>query len=249
MGIRLHKVIGYGLADLKVEKKKIADPRVTDTHVTNDNLHEDEDKSSITAYGKWLKKHVEAGVEDPENEDLDHIERWIARTKKSERYTDDWYGTVVKSFPEVDNSWWSEGVICITPLTYRKEWQHYDDSIDYALNQERSVKSRGHGTEQSVRVLRLNPFPFEGRYRDLRTGEELESFKAGRIHSLARRGETSEADTAANHLFGFENYADFDANTNILVPESVRTLAAWMDLFTDPNQWMRLKPMILTYWS
>jgi hypothetical protein len=248
MGIRIHKVLGYGLTGPLAELEEVV------------NLDEDylEGLWELDAadYLKFLETKYQITedytAEDVINSGVDDgstILTFMRLATDKEKFPA-WKRLHVSEELE-DGS----AAVVMLPQAYAKEWYRNDDSIDYTeftymLEQDPTADIR-----DDVKVLQSSPFPFSGQYMNARTGELLTpSGIASELKWL--HGESNSTDTKVLQArekmavkAGFESSEDYRKNTAPYIPQDIRNQVEWMGFLKNPSDVLRLRPMILTYWA
>jgi hypothetical protein len=228
MGIRIHRVLGYGLTDL-VPK----DPRVNwDSPLLAG-------EASARDYYSWLEARREASPETfrfsmdwamLRHDGAEACGRWPWAVHDSE------YG-----LPEV---------LVVRPATMT-DWSRYDDTIDYMTE---TYPWREDSQSNHVQVFAHGPFPFNGSYMDKRDGRRLPDlvFPWWQIQNSRQRDPDQDALGALDVFsleMGFAGHAEAKENIVPEVPDEIRDLAEFGQLFTKPDVWLQLRPVLYTYWS
>jgi hypothetical protein len=119
MGIRVHKVLGYGLTDLKVGQDfRIDDPRVNPQGILHADWNENGKRWSKGIYRDWLvKKKGEYGSD-----------RFTIEMEEAGCVQEGWRPQ--QSFVH-DAEQGMGNILCVIPAAYYHEWRRYDDAIDY----------------------------------------------------------------------------------------------------------------------
>lgn len=223
MGIRVHKMMGYGLIDVSEE-----DVRLNRESPLFD--YELGGQDNLDRYFAWLAERDRFDV-------AKSLEGEPGRRHSTVQECIEW-GTVDGGMANV---------LCIRPLAWN-DWYRYDDAIDYAEQTYLQDEQR-----DSVQVIDYALYPHSS-YMDSRTGERVGGGKVD-IHFWmnARRGDdrTKALGTLDElaRLGGFESHADAEAHCVPLVPDEVRWLAEFAEVFTDPSTVLSLRPMIYTWWA
>jgi hypothetical protein len=230
VGIRINKVIGYGLDDVVTENGAISDPRINPDSPLLTGIDEDGDD-----YWTFLERIAEAGDETAQHElllmkmltDREADTRWLV-THQAE------YGL--------------PNVLVVRPVGF-PDWHRHDDPIDY----QEEVLREDHPDPRAVRPLG-GLYPFNGLHMDVRTGERIE----GTMVNTWRRAASSTSEDEENRLavldllargFGYADHAEAERFVAPLVPHEVRHVCAWGKLFTSKEVCFQLRPLIYTYWA
>jgi hypothetical protein len=215
MGIRIHKVLGYGLVDFKFENWKFVDERFND--IQPFIYDENPESWNISNYIKWLKKF------DTFDAKFESI------SLKEEPSTENLADCFVHK-----GEYGDPNIFVIMPPVFRKQWRRYDDIIDY------------YGETQCVnwhKVLYDGIQPYTGNFIDNRSGKEV----VDGIAYFTFRNKKFKDELAKK--LGFKDSRECDKYLTPKIPECVKYLCEYCNLFKDKSTVWQLKPMIYTYWS
>lgn len=137
-------------------------------------------------------------------------------------------------------------VLVVRPV-WLPAWRRVGDHLDHAGEL---------GTTQGGARLEYLPsamWPYSNLFMDSFTGAELgdgvEAFvRATRSDTLNELGDAAR-DDLARATTGFGSFAEACRRVVPGVPSAVRALAAWGQLFTDPDVVHQLRPALYTWWS
>jgi len=256
MGIRIKKVLGYGLTDLKVD----ADNRIIDPRINPKSRLFSYEKSEVKETEKYLKFLNERKELEPDNfgivMEIMALEQVIS-DKKSFYYSP-------RSCVTHEDEGGLPEVLVITPFGSLSEWTRSDDNLDYYQDFSR----RGDNfSEPLVELIDMNLYPYDAYYLNANTGEKVNidyvnvwrrlkdkhaEDKALRLTdpNIEIKNEvTDEAILALAQKMGFSDPEDLGKNLAQQIPESLTYLNEWGKLFTDPKYLLDLRPMIYTYWN
>jgi hypothetical protein len=244
MGIRIHKVLGYGLERVK----RGAGGEWNDLRINS--------KSKLFKYGKSDKTQPFYDFLDAKAQNGDHDAKMeLILLKNAEAHEQK------KSYPhipiphetlsyQVESSRVSP--LVITPLLHVNEWKRSDDSIDYYQNFVTNPKT---GMRDTVKLIHAGIYPYEGRYIDSRDGHLIDheykmvwQFLSEDKNSVeeSKRAEV-RSETAIK--MGFASSEEVDLYMKPSVPQSIINLAECYELFTNPLTVYQLEPMIYTWWG
>lgn len=146
MGIRIHKILGYGLIDVEHGKHDIADGRFTKKFINSYKTYPDVWK--FEDYKKWLQKFsdFESRFEVASLQNLD--------------------SDISRCFV-YDGEYGDPNVFMVIPPAHRGNWYRYDDIIDYY---EESVKN---GSVNWHKHLNYGIYPYSSAFMDSRTGRRV----------------------------------------------------------------------------
>ena len=230
MTLRIHKTIGYGIADIVVNNGKVADDRFNQDGFLCNEKSQGDDKYHLQSFFDRLCEN------DPE--------KWMV-----ELYSMDFHAALLCEcvhFTTIED----KGVLCLCPPNKCQVWTREDDVIDYCQESKTVGKSHceflGHGIP-SYRYL-----------MDSRSGRKLPTIIAMEFLALSNtyknctmdveryKIEGSLADLASELQFGTIDEAA--ANIAPLVPEVVAEFCKFLRVFKDERTILSLRPMILSYW-
>jgi hypothetical protein len=242
MGIRIRKIMGYGLADLHLdEEQQLADPRLRKNVQKSLN-------QPIMGYAEWLRALHEA---DPKN-DMVADDRWrfpyredgSKQLAKVEGKARDWITLLDGEEYSLTDG---HGLILFQPYGF-KDWYRYDDDMDYVQHSLQHDMEGDDALAPTVQYLPYNPYPHDGNYRRRDTGELIRSPWLTDMNRALHQGDDVIATFAAEKM-GFASVADYQLNVYQAPPNNVIEFATWTGIFKDPTTARFLKPMLLTYWS
>lgn len=229
MGIRVHKFLGWGLTDVKPEDERIN-------------------------WDTWLLGYE--GAPSPE----DYL-AWLEKRQDDQRFTLDY--AHLKHLPPPSGKWDRDRdmtgcavhrdefglpeVLVLRPLAHH-DWFRFDDTIDYM---EETYPWTDGSQQNRVKVYDHGPFPYNAAYMDMRDGRVLprDVMTWWRLQSDASG---SDDKAKALEIFakgcGFASHAEALENVRPEVPEEIRDLAEFAQLFTHAGVWRQLRPLLYTYW-
>lgn len=234
MGIRVHKLMGYGLTDVKSEKYSIKDPRVNPQGIIADH----EGVFAAADYMTFLKKQVMRKDIDTWNAAFEHGVLKSLKTKKD--------ADVRRSFV-YDGEYGLDNVLVVVPFSQFPEWFRYNDTIDYTEESHRGRVQRDYQCINHFTEIPGGFHPWDNLYWDKRTFKKVSWSLMEHKHNEKFFAE-EELDKLVQ-MHEFSSWSEFKENAVPIVPECVRLLCEWGQAFTDPNVWTQLKPMIYVYWS
>lgn len=235
MGIRVHKCIGYGLTDVKTDKK---DQLIDDRFDPLGYLYADfEDREATWTPEGWVtyyKNHVECP--------------WQTGFYKEKHYQG-W------DFDEIvihETEYGLPNVLLLMPPLEHKSWRRYDDIIDYT---EESARPRGQVNR--FEVLNAGIWPHTARYTDLRTNKPADRlahdfwFSVRSAIQASRRRRPVHMENARNYAerMGFASVAEAEYFLAPEVPEEIQLMCKFLCLFSDEDTIYQLRPMIYVYWG
>lgn len=232
MGTRINRTIGYGLTDVANKDYEITDSRINpDSFLLRGKVPPIEDYIAFTESG------LGEGEDAFEVRLETHMLRECTGRDASSQGLCTWnteYG-----LPEV---------LLLRPFGFSR-WHRHDDPIDYeeAMLRETSMEPR---VERTVGGI----YPWNGLHMDVRTGERIQ----GNLVNAWRRVVNAECKDGEDDLpllnrlaqaMGFKDHAEAEQCIAPLVPSEIRRLCEWGNLFTSPDVWRQLRPLLYTYWA
>jgi hypothetical protein len=236
MGIRIHKILGYGLTDVKVEDYQIVDERFDQKGYTS---------GEITPPGKTHRQLFLNFCK----ERLEKYEYMLLH-EEALRRNREWriYDSIC-----FDPEYGKPEVFMISP-PFSDQYSRYDDIIDY--HEEAAVYLNA-----APRVVEIpgGIYPWSGLYFDRRTGKglpriaELKFMQASSIMSELDDDDKGKykalLDEWARKEFGFDGLDHALENVGPMIPNEVKALCNWLHLFKEEKTIWQLRPLLYVYWS
>lgn len=265
MGIRIHKVLGYGLTDFKGFDK---DPRINPKF----DYTSADDKYNATAFKEYFTqrylelKDIREKTKNPYAREYGLEWNCYFRNETYDKNIADGYpqrdhidaakngfyfydSVCYDSFCEESDDPYP---ICFTTPIY-SDWYRYDDIIDYYEN----------SNEDGVKLLNRPIYPHDG-FEYIKDGS-----RAKDIHEILRhinylkderyvgipREKMDEVlcnNTELNDMCQYRvgvNYSEFWDTVNFMVAPIVYEYLRFTGIFINEQEIRKLKPMILTYWN
>lgn len=240
MGIRINKMVGYGLADVAVADGKITDPRV---NACSPLLTYDYE-ATTDAFLAWL---------DGRGDDDSRVEASTLRSLTVDRADArriDPLSAVVSNL-----EYGLPNVLCVRPM-WMPDWHRSDDTIDW-IEETYLGPDRQEPINPRVDVLPHGIYPYSGSYMDARTGQRLDHSVMNWIRAVSSgRADTELLDMLAMTIRPrgggealFTGRADAQQHVAPSIPETIALLAEWGRLFTDPSVVLQLRPMRYVWWA
>lgn len=242
MGIRIHKMCGYGLTDVVED-----DPRINyKSPIFTYEIGGDD------ALRDFVKFSTSRTLTAPTLLDYQFVQQQLDRTDKipyREKYD-------IQDCVE----WGTEdgglqNVLCLRPVT-SNDWRRGDDMLDWL--DETYVHGSNDTLASTLKVLPHGIYPYSGLYMDKRTGKRVMGHE---VMTWVRAWTNIEKDQQEEMLAKDPSVLDeitttfgmtsVEAHENIVpeVPDEIRNLAEFLELFTDENTWKDLRPMMYNWWS
>jgi hypothetical protein len=238
MGIRIHKVIGYGLVNIKHNEGKIQDSRFHPDGYLLTEEEEREERWTPAGYLDFLTVEQER-LNKNRRENFNFLmecEAEIGYITDQKKW--DFYDCVIHQ-PEYG----LPNVICIVPVSEEKHWRRYDDIIDYTEHSHVS-RTTGNDADDTVLVFNQGIPPYHHDFWDTRTHQLLDSV-AMSLFPIA----TPDRKAILAKKLGFESIQDVYMFARPVVPYGVRLMCRYLNLFSDPVTENLLQPLRYIYWS
>lgn len=242
MGIRINKVIGYGLTDVIADTDNWNlknDPRFNQKGYFGMDCETQEDSFSVEGFKEYLEKKIESLVEgDFSRMELMLTKRFLEDTKLHGI----WEGAVY------DMEFGNPEVMVFVPLTSVNRWKRYDDMIDYydPVN-----SSQDSGIENSLIKLNRALYPYDS-YVNIKSGVpvRLNSLQWQTLIFIKNRGDDGlkDGDVILSEL-GVESREELEKYIVPTIPEELIELIKYLKIFNDEKDIYQLRPMIYGYWS
>lgn len=223
MGIRVKKIVGYGLTDLKHDEDGQPDDDRLDPEGYLLSDCEDQERWTVKGYHEFLTRHGCAPFDKkPYTPFMDMMIFHTGTANKKPHQLDDVWGPWNSVLH--DGEFGIPSVVVVVPfcMAVRGEggrWSRYDDIIDYC------EETTGYDQLRRVVELRNGIHPFDGQFENL-DGTHLDVWEM-----LVRR------DTQGRNDY------------RVSVPNEVRALCGYLKLFKDIETARALKPLLYVYWS
>lgn len=230
MGIRIKKILGYGLTDIVKNDERFA-------RQPNDAWEwiDEHDQEFVPAYLTWVREQRDETDRHP----LEAIMLGSAQTDRK-RYR----GNPTEMFTYNDE-FGDPAVMCVTPACC-PDWTRHDDMLDYC---EHTIDHQDDGAVPIVRPYPGSLYPWND-YVDVRTGRTVrDAFDIRRTGKYLRPRAHEEVCPEILTRNGFTSFDDAEANLAPMIPSSVRFLCEWAGLFKEPKSVYLLRPLIYSYWS
>jgi len=247
MGIRIHKVIGYGLDDFKGFDK---DDRINPDF----NYDEYANQSDNADHMQKFKAHFEKEYlrRKEVRNGLDYSFEWSYYFDSKTLGQKPTYNNHIDSVDGSDffhyHGEYEDSNVLLFSCPLFSDWYRYDDIIDYC---ERTTTNSGSSDE--VVEIEGGIYPYSGSYRKIDDG----SVSKG-IEVLQHKNYLKESKPSHDELLAKMNefclavigmtYIEFKKTTNTVIPNIIFEYARFCGMFKDDSEIRRLKPLLYTYW-
>lgn len=228
MGIRIHKVIGYGLTDIKCKQNNIVDPRINPEGFLCADWETKEEKWTLKKFREWLESKRSSLVSENDKFILNwactNVEQSIEKNRK------DPYDYLIHG-----TEYLMPKVFCAYPVGH-DDWHRSDNIIDYV-----EVKR----SANSVKKLKNPIYPYID-FWDNRTGKMVD---AGQACWFMRDINAKREPCIENiEQMGFMNKQECLAHLKPMVPLEIRYLLEYCEVFTKPEFVFQMEPILYIYW-
>jgi hypothetical protein len=232
MGIRVNKVLGYGITDIKLDK--------------NENIIDERTNQDIL-YGIDNYFYIEDFIDYVKEQDNNKISKTllisnINSLKGNEKIEDNLFNLIT-----YDYEYGSDKTLLITPISCL-HWSRRDDTIDY---HEETVL---YNQRTSIVELKNGIFPWTGSYISRKTGERFTNTGNVPKYSIAHQFMITEPEKDELRLeyaksLNYKSIDEAEDDIGIFIPDEVRLFCEFTKLFTDNKYINYLKPLLYVYWS
>ena len=213
MGIRIHKILGYGLTNVKSESYRIQDKRFNPNGIFGLDWEAREEKYTIKGFQTWLEKKLEStDLQWDEKADI----QWQLKSLKEPKFY------CLENLLIWNSDYGLSKVFCVIPSMHYGQWHRYDDSIDY----HEETNSHRNQVNRCKKLKSIFPYSI---YCDTRTGER-KSFDL----CLAFLSPHCDQEYYAQKL-GFKSVKECRKYLKPSAPYSVRHLVEYCDIFSNPK--------------
>jgi hypothetical protein len=252
MGVRIHKVLGYGLIDVKPDKYDIlGDSRFNpDGYFGIDQELANEEDFTQEKYIEYLQKQKAIFEEqcekneNPENlsckyeatMDLAIDSHFFQRLKLQGKTWD-----ISKCFA-YQSEYGMPNVMCVVGSCFCESHNRYADDIDYYEERIKKPESINY-----YNVLPQGIYPYEGLYFNKNTGEELHCDIAGYFY--LKEVERFERAEIIAKSFGFDNGKHLEESVKPVIPDPIKAICKFAKIFKDDKTILDLIPILYVYWA
>lgn len=249
MGIRLQKLLGYGLADIQLdENNTMIDPRIN-LAAFSDYGAESIQRKSMVGYRKWILENEPQTPLDEEAElSYDDI-RYLSRSAADEDLAPQKATDFIHLLSEGQLLPGSKGILLCQPYLTSKEWTRSDDIFDFVENQKDNADTKDYTDAPKVKLLPYGIWPYDGQYVDVLTGKILTSRQWRVIRTAKENKAENSFLTKVLDELGYESVEEAHQRVVPKVPAELHSLLNWANIFTNTGFIRNLKPMVVTFWQ
>ncbi len=249
MGIRIHKVMGYGITNFKGEK----DPRFTPKFFDNEWQ---EDDSTVEDLLKWALKNpkpiLEAG-----GADFSMLKYMLEKGYKESdivksellAYTPEVRKQSLVSCVTYEEEFGLKNVVVFQPYNMAKNWKRYDDDIDYAeasrihVNNINKLKDCWSG----LYPHNANMYRFRG---EPVAGWDDEHYLKGVLGVSEYSIRVGYWDRKIKPIAPPDILKDLKENWRCSIPVEITANLLYLGIVKDVKSFINeLRPMVYTYWG
>ena len=227
MGIRINKMVGYGLIN-----------------VTNDVFHSEFfDKlydHELPDYFEWL----ETLPKDEHEIFFEAVMKKAYEKKPTFKYPDlpDSCFNMDKNVDKKDHLL----SFCIRPL-YHQNWYRYGDTLDHI--EQSILGTDDYKIVSATQYLEVGIFPYNGFFVSTLTGESISIELMNTVNALL--GILDDEIIISEYLsqIGFTTINQFKHCVKPKIPDEIVRICQYFDMFHSPSVVQSLRPMYMSWWS
>ncbi len=231
MGIRINKVLGYGITDIKLDHNE----NIIDKRINLDVLY------------KLNTFVIDEFIDYIKEQDINKIEKTLLISSIKSIMNEEKIEENLSDYIIYDPEYGSNTTLLIAPITC-PHWSRRDDTIDY--HEETTLY------EQRTRVFELKNgiFPWTGSYISRKTGKRFTNTGNVPKHNIARQFKITEPEKDELRLeyaksLNYRSIDEAEEDIGIFIPEEVRLFCEFIGVFKDNKYINYLKPLVYVYWS
>ncbi|VAW58919.1 hypothetical protein MNBD_GAMMA08-1552 [hydrothermal vent metagenome] len=256
MGIRIHKVLGYGLTDVQYDEKnwEITDPRFNPNgYFGIQDVFDREEAFTDKGFDEYVNE-IDGDTGDKFNNlyilqcgRKEALEKNGHTSKNGDLLYN--YKDSIESSVTYDSEYGDSNIMVFTPPYWGKYWIRYDDSIDYYDSQHYDEDG---GIINGHQMLNRPIYPFDG-YQDNRTTPPtIITHTDFRLYVDSRDFKKSYANTMRENLkerMAFNSDEEIEQAINPIIPLELVELLKYLKVFNDEKIIYTLRPMLYWYWG
>lgn len=245
MGIRVHKMIGYGINNLVED-----DPRV-EINILQNFCNEELNGKDFLKFIKSEKEEIIEAIlsEEGSQEQAELAYKFLVGWKEEKGFKK------YENYKSVgyDDEFGLGNVLLLTPPSMAGNWSRYNDSIDW------SEETQNHNQAARYQLLNHPLYPFDFKYALLRGAKKFSVEEIKQNSSLVGRRslEQYDARVLTSDIMNLMSYGEntpfkqeFMASYRPALPAELVAFMLWSRAFTDLDAMKdSLRPMLYVYWS
>ena len=242
MGIRINKVLGYGLTDVKTTGKYneiLDDPRLNPKGYFAMHTEDQEEKFTDAGFDAFLDENKE----DPDDivNDLSVLRHLRDREREENTHN---YRTGISHRLIYDSEFGLPNVMVFQPPVFGSDWSRYDDIIDYYDPQQQAEDG---GCGLGYHMINRAIYPFES-FCDHRENPPAVLKGNDWHHYIDAKNSERMVEYALKEL-GFETEEEMHQMIHPMIPKELIALLKYCKVFAKDEYIYQLRPMIYWYWS
>jgi len=243
VGIRIHKMLGYALTNVEADTNKweITDPRFNKDGYMFDM---EEQKFSVDGFKAYLTKQIIAAQNDEDQRfDLKLILRGLESNK------DDMFSRPISGLHqciEYDMEFGESEVFLVVPPSCAKEWNRYDDAIDYYDPTNEAIDG---GIANSVIPIDRPLWPWDSLMNTKTNPPSKLDYTQTHQYNLWKNDNIVTDEDEYVQRIGFDNVEEMKRCVMPMIPLEVVELLKYLKIFTDDKYIYELRPIIYGYWG
>ena len=238
MGIRIHKMLGYGLTDVIADTDNW-DLRTDPRFDPKGYMFEGDD---TTFTSKGFMEYIDERIEEVGDEDFDQFDLKLLK-RQIDPMMREIYNSVI-----YDMEFGSAEVILFIPPTSVKQWSRYDDIIDYY---DPANQTEDGGIAESVIKIDRPIWPWES-YINIKTmppmrltGMQYQTYNTIQNLGFEKMIKPEEALKSV----GVDTKEELDKFIVPIIPAELVELIKYLKIFKNDEDIYQLRPMIYGYWG
>lgn len=241
MGIRVNKVLGYGIRDFKGFD---TDNRVSDSVL---NRIENDDKYNSENFKQYVYDYLKKTDWNEKYGNIIWNFYFNEKCYKSDKKMNHFNNTLINcnsfdllyKFMIYDDEYKSSILLFTNPLA--DGWKRHDDTIDY-YEEDCCV-------DEKVKPIKYGIYPYNSVYNDIRTGDRFQSNIVRAIEYIQDLSESNDTKVdAINNLLensSFKDYEEYKKYCNVVLPEVIVMYLDFIEFFNkDVFNPLQLSPML-----
>lgn len=235
MSIRIHKVLGYGLANLNISENGefIEDDRINPDGFYSLLEEQAEFKYSMAKFREYLNK-----ITSKNNNRFELI--MLKQEIIEGRIGSNEFNKMISWDPEYG----LPNVVVFTPPSQRS-WQRYDDMIDYT-----EACEEYQGSVPVVKPINRALYPYVS-WIDIRNPTEIPPYAMIQVANEFRYNSSFVPETGDKYVkpWGFSSIDEMLNSIVPSIPDELVEILRFLEVFKDPDTIYQLRPMIYIYWA
>ena len=233
MGIRVNKLLGYGLTDVKTEGLKIVDERFNPDGYLGCGFSRQNSEFNFASFMEFWKEN-----QAKKWSDFQITEVSIRESVKSGKSQ---YPEMYRSVAYESESGLPNVMVVTPPSCINHGWRRRDDIIDWC------EETEIYNGESRILTMPFGIFPWSGSFCHA-DGERWVGLQHSLVLEFMRKDRFETRESLSKEL-GFSSVEEAQKDILPLIPEEVQVLCKYLKLFNDEKTIRTLIPMMYVYWS